>query len=292
MMRIDAHQHFWQLARGDYGWLTEEDHPSIYRDFLPSDLLPLLKDGRIGKTILVQAAPSVAETEFLLDLAGNTSFVAGVVGWVDFEAANAPDTIDRLVRNGKLIGLRPMIQDLANDGWMLDSHIDPAIAAMKANGLRFDALIKPRHLRTLLKFLDRHPELPVVIDHSAKPDIAGGGIDRWADDIRRIARNTHAVCKLSGLVTEAHMGFSTEDIRPYVDALLDAFGAERLMWGSDWPVVNEAWRAPMLVGSGGISEPEPYASWLAIAEGLTGFLPADERDRLFGGTACEFYGIA
>lgn len=109
MMRVDAHQHFWQLARGDYGWLTEEDHPSIYRDFLPSDLLPLLKDGRIGKTILVQAAPSVAETEFLLDLAGNTSFVAGVVGWVDFEAANAPDTIDRLVRNGKLIGLRPMI---------------------------------------------------------------------------------------------------------------------------------------------------------------------------------------
>jgi L-fuconolactonase len=282
MIRIDAHQHFWRIARGDCGWLTAKDHPAIHRDFLPGDLLPLMKDAGIDKTILVQAAPSVAETEFLLELAEKTSFVTGVVGWVDFEASAAAKTIDRLARDGKLVGLRPMIQDLADDEWMVGQGIEPALAALAANNLRFDALVKPRHLRILLKFLDRHSDLPVVIDHGAKPELSHGGIDRWEADIRRIARETRAFCKLSGLVTEARKGSGAEDIRPAVDILCDAFGAERLMWGSDWPVVNEAWES---------TDPEPYARWRAMAGELTSSLPRPAKDRIWGGTAAEFYGV-
>jgi L-fuconolactonase len=284
MIRIDAHQHFWKIARGDYFWLTAADHPILHRDFLPNDLLSLLKDARIDKTILVQAAPSVAETEFLLELAAETHFVAGVVGWVDFEASDAAKTIDRLARNRLLLGLRPMIQDIANDAWMLNDRNAPAIAALGANGLRFDALVKPRHLPNLLKFLDRHHELPVVIDHGAKPDIAGGDIHKWEADIRSIARDTRAFCKLSGLVTEARRNCDAADIRPAVDILCAAFGPERLMWGSDWPVVNEARDAAGAC--------EPYARWHTMASDLTAALPAPERHRLFGGTAAEFYGVA
>ncbi len=287
MIRIDAHQHFWKIARGDYGWLTAVDHPLIHRDFLPKDLLPLLKDARIDKTILIQAAPSVAETEFLLELAAEASFVAGVVGWVDFEASDAVKTIDRLARNTSLLGLRPMIQDLADDDWMLSSRIEPAIAAMAANNLRFDALVKPRHLPNLRKFLDRHHGLPVVIDHGAKPDIAHGHTQKWQADIRAIARDTRAFCKLSGLVTEARKNCNAQDIRPVVETLCDAFGSDRLMWGSDWPVVNEAW------DSAAASGPKPYAHWQhAMTEELTPSVTGSGHDRLFGGAAAEFYGVA
>ena len=286
MIRIDAHQHFWRIARGDYGWLTAAGHPAIHRDFLPNDLSPLLKNARIEKTILVQAAPSVAETEFLLELAADTSFVAGVVGWVDFEAPDAAKAIDHLARNKFLLGLRPMIQDLADDDWVLSRRIEPAITAMKANNLRFDALVKPRHLPSLRRFIDRHAGLPVVIDHGAKPDIAQDDIDRWEGAIRTIARETRAYCKLSGLATEARKNFDAQDIRPAVDILCDAFGAERLMWGSDWPVVNEAW------DTGKSFSPEPYTRWHAIAGDLTRSLSGSANDRLFGGTAAEFYGVA
>jgi L-fuconolactonase len=286
MIRIDAHQHFWRIARGDYGWLTAADHPVIHRDFLPADLLPLLKDAQIHKTILVQAAPSVVETEFLLELSAEAGFVAGVVGWVDFEASDAAGTIDRLARNISLLGLRPMIQDLADDDWMLSARIESALAAMAANNLRFDALVKARHLPNLRKFLDRHQELPVVIDHGAKPDIARGDVHQWQADIRAIARDTHAFCKLSGLVTEARKNCDAHDIRPVVETLCDAFGADRLMWGSDWPVLNEAW------DSAGAPKPDPYTRWHAMAEELTRSLTGSARKRVFGGTAAEFYGVA
>lgn len=275
-MRIDAHQHFWKVARGDYGWLTTADHPKIARDFLPEDIAPLLAAARVDKTILVQAAPAVAETEFLLQLAAATPFVAGVVGWVELDAPGAPSQIARLAAHGKLVGLRPMLQDLPDDEWMLRPALAPAIDAMQRGGLRFDALVKPRHLPALAEFLDRHGELPVVIDHGAKPDIAGGEIDLWAAYIRHIARDSHALCKLSGLASEAGPGWNSEIVQPYVDVLLDAFGPARLMWGSDWPVLNE-------VGD--------YAAWLDLAETLTEQLTSSERDAIFGGTAASFYGL-
>lgn len=276
-MRIDAHQHFWRMDRGDYGWLTFRDHPLIARDFLPADLAPALEAARIARTILVQAAPSDAETRFLLDLADATPFVAGVVGWTDFEAPDAAARIARLSARRKLVGLRPMLQDLSDDEWMLRPALAQPLEAMARAALRFDALVKPRHLPALAEFLDRHPALGVVIDHAAKPDIAGAGLDLWAAYMRHIAGETQAVCKLSGLVTEAGPDRSATALKPCIDVLLDAFGPARLMWGSDWPVLNEA---------------GDYASWLQTAEALTGHLPPSDRAAIFGGTAAAFYGVA
>jgi L-fuconolactonase len=273
-MRIDAHQHFWLRSRGDYGWLTRKAHPAIYRDFGPLDLAPLLRDAGIERTVLVQAAPTVAETWFLLGIAAGASLVAGVVGWIDFDEL---DDLEQLMTDGGLVGLRPMLQDLDDDAWILRPQLAPAFDAMQAAGLRLDALARPRHLPHLARFLARRPDLPVVIDHGAKPDIAGGGLAGWREAMRAIARDTGAYCKLSGLVTEAKPSWTEEDLRPYVDVLLEAFGPARLMWGSDWPVVNEA---------GG------YAAWRSAAEALTEGCSADERALIFGGAAQAFYGIA
>ena len=276
-MLIDAHQHFWRPSRGDYGWLTPEAHPAICRKFLPQDLAPLLEDAGVGRTVLVQAAPTAAETDYLLGLAAETPFVAGVVGWADFEADDASARIEALARKPKLVGLRPMLQDLDDDAWILRPGIAPALEAMEAGGLRFDALVTPRHLPHLDRLLAARPALKVVIDHGAKPDIAGGAVDDWAVQIRAIAADTGAYCKLSGLVTEARPDWTEGDLRPVVEVLLDAFGPARLMWGSDWPVVNEA---------GG------YAAWHSAAWALTEACTADERDLIFGGAAQAFYGIA
>jgi L-fuconolactonase len=275
-MRVDAHQHFWRLSRGDYGWLTPHAHPAICRDFRPADLAPLLEVAGIERTVLVQAAPTVAETQFLLEVAGVAPFVAGVVGWADFEAPQAPAVVEALAQDPHLVGLRPMLQDLADDAWILRPAIAPALDAMQAAGLRLDALVKPRHLPHLAQFLSRRPDLPVVVDHGAKPDIAAGCLSDWAPAIRAIARDSAACCKLSGLVTEARPGWTEADLKPFVDVLLEAFGPARLMWGSDWPVVNEA---------GG------YAAWRSAAEALTEGCSADDRALIFGDTAAAFYGI-
>jgi L-fuconolactonase len=276
-MRIDAHQHFWRMDRGDYGWLTPQDHPAIARDFLPADLGPLLAAAKIDKTILVQAAPTEAETNFLIWLADQTPFVAGVVGWVDFDAPDAASRIARLSAKQKLVGLRPMMQDLPDDEWMLRKELARAIDAMQRGKLRFDALVKPRHLPALAEFLDRYPGLAVVIDHGAKPDIAGAGLDLWATYIRHIAKTSNAFCKLSGLVTEAGPGWSADTLKLYVDVLLESFGPQRLMWGSDWPVLLEA---------------GDYPGWLGAAETLTRHLSASDRAAIFGGTAATFYGLS
>lgn len=276
MMRIDAHQHFWRLSRGDYGWLNAAGFPKITRDFLPDDLAPSLKRAAIDKTILVQAAPTEEETVFLLQLAQATPFVAGVVGWVDFDANDAAERIASLAANSALVGLRPMIQDIAETEWMLRPELAPALEAMQRHALRFDALVKPPHLPALAEFLDRYPDLPVVVDHGAKPDIASLELEHWAMLMRHIAKNSNARCKLSGLAFEAGPGWNAQGLKLYVDVLLECFGPSRLMWGSDWPVLNE-------VGD--------YEGWLAACETLTEHLAPSEREELFGGTAASFYGI-
>jgi L-fuconolactonase len=174
-MRIDSHQHFWRLARGDYDWLTTELAP-IHRDFIPDDLAPLLDAAGVDRTVLVQAAPTAAETDFLLELARTAPFVAGVVGWTDFEAPDAADRIGELAKRPGLVGLRPMIQDLPDPEWMLRPEVTAAVRAMAAMDLRFDALVKPPHLPALLAFARRHPGLRMVVDHGGKPDIAGGAM--------------------------------------------------------------------------------------------------------------------
>ncbi len=274
-MNVDSHQHFWRLDRGDYGWLTKDLAP-IYRDFQPADLGPVLARHDIDATVLVQAAASVAETEYMLGLAADTAFVLGVVGWVDFESPRATAEIERLAANPRLKGLRPMIQDMPDPRWMLRAAIRPALAAMQRCGLRFDALLKPPHLQPFMKFLKLYPDLPIVIDHGAKPDIARGAFDDWAAAMREIARDERVHCKLSGLVTEARAGWHQRDIRPYADLLIDAFGPKRLMWGSDWPVVELA---------GG------YDRWREAAENFLARLNRSERDAILGGTATRFYSL-
>jgi L-fuconolactonase len=273
-MRIDAHQHFWRLDRGDYGWLTP-DLGAIHRDFLPGDLTPLLQGAGIDGTILVQAAPTMAETEFLLTLAERHAFIKGVVGWVDFDSPAAVQDIDRLAAHAALVGLRPMIQDIADDDWMLRPALTPVLNAMAARGLTFDALVLPRHLGNLGRLLARHPDLRVVIDHGAKPQIRDGAFDDWAAQMTLLAQRTTAFCKLSGLVTEAAPNWTAAVIAPYVRHLLDTFGPERLIWGSDWPVCTLAAR---------------YAQWLDAAEALVGDDPA-ARAAVFGANAQRAYRL-
>ena len=272
-MIIDAHQHFWQLERGDYGWLTPDLAP-LYRDFMPDDLAPHLSRHCISGTILVQAAPTVAETEFLLDLADQTPFVLGVVGWVDFEAQAAADEIARLAQHPLLIGLRPMIQDIADDDWMLRDDLTPAFEAMIRADLTFDALVLPRHLSRLRELLSRHPNLRTVIDHAAKPEITGGLFEGWAKDMAILANETNAYCKFSGLLTEAGDNWKPADVAPYVAHLMEHFGKQRLVWGSDWPVLTIA---------------ADYGTWVDMANS---FIPNErECEAIFGSNAVNVYRL-
>ena len=273
---VDAHHHFWSLSRGDYGWLTPASG-SIYRDFGPTDLAPLLKDAGIDRTVLMQAAPTEGETRYLLDLAAATPYVAAVVGWVDLAARDAPDRLAALTGNTLLRGVRPMLQDLPDPAWMLRRELRPGLAAMAELGLRFDALVKPQHLRPLLTFLDQNPDLAVVIDHGAKPAIQSGRLDTWAREIREIARETNACCKLSGLVSEAQADWGMVDLEHCIWHLLDCFGPDRLMWGSDWPVVELA---------GG------YRRWHEAAHACLSTISTVEREQIFGANAARFYGFA
>lgn len=275
-MRIDAHHHLWTLARGDYGWMSPALGP-IYRDFTSEDLAPLLADAGIDRTVLVQAADTVAETEFMLSLADETPFIAGVVGWVDMEAPNAVATLERLARNPHFKGIRPMIQEIANDDWILRPELDRVFDALAAMELRFDALVLPRHLPRLLRRLDQHPDLKCVIDHGAKPALATGDLHDWRQDMTRLARGTAACCKLSGLVTEAGPNWTPALLQPARDLILEEFGANRTMFGSDWPVLNLA---------------SDYQTWVGTVESLVSDLSDPEREAVWGRTAAKFYGIA
>lgn len=270
---IDAHQHFWSVSRDDYGWLTP-DSGALYRNYGPGDLAPLLEAAGIGATILVQAAPSIAETRYLLEIAARTPFVAGVVGWADFTAASAVTAIGALAADPLLVGLRPMVQDIEDDDWLLRRDLAPAVAAMAEHQLVLDALVLPRHLPRLAAFLDRYPDLTVVVDHGAKPFISDGILDPWRADMAAIAARPGTFCKLSGLATEAGPDWSAETLRPYVEHLLTVFGPARLLWGSDWPVLTNA-------GS--------YAQWHGVALELLEGLSDQQRAAVFGGNADAVY---
>jgi L-fuconolactonase len=272
-MIIDSHQHYWRLERGDYGWLTSKLKP-IYRDFGPADLEPLLQAAGASRTIAVQAAPTEAETAWLLALAKDTASISGVVGWTDFDSPDAPQRIAAMARNRLLVGLRPMIHDIADLDWMLSPAVGRALDAMRRHNLVFDALVRPPHLSRLLVLADRHPDLPIVIDHCAKPVIRDGLFEPWASDMQALARRGHVCVKLSGLATEAATGWNHGNLAPYIKLVLDAFGAERILWGSDWPVLN-------LAGD--------YAGWMKATKALLKSLPSPERDAIMGGNAARVY---
>jgi len=277
-MYIDAHHHFWNPARGDYGWMPE-DNATLCRHYGPADLAPHLAEAGITATILVQAAASIAESEYLLGLADATPHVAGVIGWIDFENKAHLELLTRLAEHPKFKGVRPMIQDIPDDDWMLRDDVQWGFRAVADLGLRLEALGFPRHLANFHTILTRYPGMKVVIDHCMKPQIADGS-DRdfafWADGMARLAEETSAFCKYSALITEAGPDWTTEDLRPYVDHVITAFGAERVMWGSDWPVCR-------LRGE--------YGDWRAAAMELTGALGDADKAAIYGQTANRFYDL-
>ena len=273
-MIIDAHQHFWRISRGDYGWMDDSVAP-IRRDILPADLEPLAVAGGVGGTVLVQAAPTLAETRFLLELADSSPLVQGVVGWIDLEA-----DVDRQlaeIAHPALRGIRPMLQDIEDTGWVLQETVVAALRKVAAAGLRLDALITPRHLPMIAELAALVPTLPIVIDHCAKPVFTGTdpGED-WRRGMSTLAARPGLCCKLSGLANEFGPGWSAGTLRPVFDHVLSAFGPERLMWGSDWPVLE-------LAGT--------YGDWLEVAQHLTAELTPEDRAKIFGGTARRFYGL-
>ncbi len=269
---IDAHFHIWQLARDDYGWLTPA-MGSIHRDIDLNDWRAVSRPAGITRGVLVQAAPTEAETRFLLQQAREAADVAGVVGWADMLAADAPQRIAALARDPKLKGLRPMLQDIADPDWILQPALAPAFGAMLDCDLTFDALITPVHLPRIAALATRYPTLRIVIDHGAKPAIVSGQWGDWAETLARLARQPQVVCKLSGLWNEAAAMAPLTVLEPYARHLMACFGPERVLWGSDWPVLERA---------------GDYSAW---HEAARAWIDPAHHGEVFGGNARRVYRL-
>jgi L-fuconolactonase len=277
MMIIDAHQHYWLPSRGDYGWLADAP-PSLQRAFLPSDLRAEREAAGVTFSVLVQAAPSEQETRYLFELARLDPAVIGVVGWVDMEAVDVGARIDALIRDGGglLCGLRPMVQDLADPDWLARPALDRAFDCIQDCGLSFDALVGMPQLPALHKRLRRHSQLSVVLDHAGKPSIGDGRFDQWTSWIDELAQHPTLHCKLSGLLTLLGEPVHEDAIEPYVADLFAHFGAERLMWGSDWPVLTTH---------------ASFTHWLHVARSLTERYAAGSQADVFAANAARFYAL-
>jgi L-fuconolactonase len=269
---IDAHFHIWQLSRGDYGWLTSA-MGSIHRDVSLHDWRRVSAPCGVTAGVVVQAAPTEAETRFLLQQAEHAPDVLGVVGWADMLAPDAPARIAALAAHPKLKALRPMLQDNPDPDWILQGALDPAFESMLECDLAFDALVRPVHLPRIRALAQRHPALRVVVDHGAKPDIASAQWQPWADDLAALASAPQVVCKWSGLWNEAAVQAPVSALAPCMRHVLDCFGPERVMWGSDWPVLERA---------GG------YAAWHSAAMGM---LSRQQRLQVLDGVARRVYRL-
>lgn len=287
--KVDAHCHYWRLDRGDYGWLRADDPDlaPICRDFGPEDLRPLAETEGVAKRILVQAAPSEAETRFLLDIAAADDAVAGVVGWVDLSDGASVATLETFASDPLFKGVRPMLQDLDDPDWIATRPDPAALDALERLKLRFDALVTPPNLKALMRFVESRPDLPVIIDHAAKPALAAPADDprraQWEAGMRDLAAAPQVRCKLSGLLTEMAPADRTspekaaETLRPVVGRLLGWFGPDRLAWGSDWPVLTLA---------------AGYSFWAEVTEILLDKLVPADRSSILAGTAERFYGLS
>ncbi|MGI9402811.1 MAG: amidohydrolase family protein [Rhizobiaceae bacterium] len=277
-MRIDAHQHFWKIERDDYGWM-DDSVAAIRRDFGPADLKPLLERCGLDGSIVVQAAPSIEESRYLLSLADENPAILGVVGWIELGADCGLQDLESFALHPKFKGIRPVLQDIAETDWILGPERLAALQQVAGIGLRFDALIRPRHLDVIVALADAIPTLPIVIDHCAKPVIRQGANagNEWREGMHRLSEYPQVYCKLSGLANEYGSEWSSTSLEPVASYVLSIFGAERVMWGSDWPVLN-------LAGN--------YSDWHRCAEQLAAGLSHSEHADLFGATAARFYGIS
>ncbi|MCU6707767.1 amidohydrolase family protein [Paenibacillus sp. J5C_2022] len=276
-MRIDAHQHYWTIKRNDYGWITPE-LPVLYRDFLPEHLRPHLRNHGLDGSILVQAAPTIEETDFILQLADGNDTVLGVVGWLNLFDPNHRLHYERFRRHPKFVGFRIMIQDMPDASRLLEPSFVQALRLYESEDVPVDLLVVSRQLPHAVKLLEQVPHLRAVIDHIAKPRVKDAEREPWLSHMTALSRMPNVYCKLSGMVTEAdHSRWRREDFMPYIRQVLELFGPERVMFGSDWPVCLLAADYDEVMD--------------VLASGLPDNWGEEERARLFGLNAQQFYKL-
>ena len=274
-MKIDSHQHFWQYNEVDYVWMGEV-HNAIKKNFLPNDLQPLLKENNLDGSIAVQARQTIAETNFLLGLASNNSIIKGVVGWVPLCETDVEGVVEKYAAEKNIVGFRHVIHDEPDDLFILRKDFNNGIKCLKNHSLCYDILIFEKHLPQTIKFVDQHPEIKMVIDHIAKPRISNSKFDHtWAENIKQLAARENVTCKLSGMVTEVIDGkWDKALLQPYFDIVLEAFGPDRLMFGSDWPVC--------LIQSN-------YTKWVDTIKSFISSLSLFEQSAIMGGNVKRIY---
>jgi L-fuconolactonase len=273
--KIDAHHHLWRYTREEYGWIDDRMQ-RLRRDFMPADLENEMTAAGVDGAIAVQARQSLEETYWLLSLP-DSPLLRGVVGWAPIASDRFSAELDRLLPNKKFKGLRHVIQDEADDNFINRADFNRGIDALQGTGLVYDILIFEKHLPAAMQFVDRHPNQIFVLDHMAKPRIAAHELEPWRKNISELSRRQNVYCKLSGMATEADWaGWTESDLRPYVDAVLNTFGPQRIMAGSDWPVCLLA---------------TTYAKWFETVDRLIAQLSATEKSRILGGTAIEAYHL-
>lgn len=275
-MKIDAHQHFWRYDAQRDGWITDE-MSVLKRDFLPADLLPELLANGLDGTIAVQADQSERETQFLLDLAQQNTSILGVVGWVDLRSPSVADRLEYFAPFEKLCGFRHVVQAEPDDRFMLRQDFQRGIGMLADFGYTYDILIYPKQLPAAIELVQKFPKQPFIIDHLAKPEIKGARISEWAGHMRTIAQSPNVYCKVSGMITEADwQTWRAEEFRPYLDIVFDAFGTDRLIFGSDWPVC-------LLAGT--------YSRVKQLIVDYLADFPETDRAKIFGANAVHFYGL-
>lgn len=273
---VDSHQHFWDISKLDYSWMPDND-PVLSRNFMPEDLQPLILDAGVGRTVIVQAHHSMEETYWLLDLAEKTDFVAGVVAWVDLADPDVEKILDRLMGHRYFSGVRHNWHDESDQGWVLQKKVLRGLKELASRGIAYDLLSKPHHLPYIPKLLEAVPNLRTVIDHISKPLIAEGVTEPWSTDLEIVAENPTIMCKVSGMVTEAdHQNWTPDELKPYVQRVVDLFGYDRLMFGSDWPVCTQA---------------ATYNQTVSAYKEALGPLSKVDQEAVFGGNTTRFYGL-
>lgn len=275
-MHLDSHQHFWSYDTAQYPWIPPGS--PLQRDWLPDDLAPLLAAAGLDGCIAVQARQTVEESRWLLLLADHAEIIKGVVGWVDLRNERVDEQLAELASHKNFRGVRHVVQDEPDDDFMLGADFLRGIGKLKSFGLTYDILIFPKQLPAAIELVQRFPGQPFVLDHIAKPFIKDGTLEPWRTQIRELAKAPNVMCKVSGMVTEAkHGAWKPEDFRPYLDVVFEAFGIERLMYGSDWPVC-------LLSAS--------YAQTFGLPDEYTRSLTTAQREAFLGGNAARFYGVA
>lgn len=275
-MRIDAHHHFWKYSPEEYGWI-DDGLAAIRRDFGPEDLKREIDAAGIDGVVSVQARQTLEENDFLLGYAGANDFIKGVVGWVPLVEEGVGAELEKLAAWPKLKGVRHVLHDEEDDDYMLREDFDRGVALLEDFDLVYDILIFEKHLPQAIQLVDRHPDQVFVLDHIAKPRIKANELSPWQSRMVELAHRPNVYCKVSGMATEAdYNDWTPEQLRPYFDTVLSAFGPKRLMFGSDWPVCLVA---------------VPYVRWAEIVRGWIGDLPAADKERILGGTAVEAYKL-